>query len=82
MYDFEVKIKVPLVYELSFEQIARENDRDGGVYDRTITKTERFDDWEKLRSFAYGLKPKGVKILQVVEVRDVTKTLLDQMRKD
>lgn len=77
MYDFEVKVKVPLLYEITYEVVVRENDRDG-TYDRTVTKTERFTDWEKLRSFAYDLKTK--KILQVVEVKDMTNVLQNEMR--
>jgi hypothetical protein len=76
MYDFEVKIKVPVLYEITYETVVKENDRDG-VYDRKVVKTERFAEWDKLRSFAYELK--GKKILQVVEVKDTTNRLHNEM---
>jgi hypothetical protein len=76
MYDFEVKIKVPVLYEITYETVVKENDRDG-VYDRKVVKTERFAEWDKLRSFAYELK--GKKILQVVEVKDMTNRLHNEM---
>ncbi len=77
MYDFEVKVKVPFLYEITYEDVVKENDRDG-VYDRKVVKTERFTDWDKLRSFAYNLKTKT--ILQVVEVKDMTNVLQNEMR--
>jgi hypothetical protein len=76
MYDFEVKIKVPVLYEITYEAVVKENDRDG-VYDRKVVNTERFAEWDKLRSFAYELK--GKKILQVVEVKDMTNRLHNEM---
>lgn len=76
MYDFEVKIKVPVLYEITYETVVKENDRDG-VYDRKVVKTERFAEWDKLRSFGYELK--GKKILQVVEVKDMTNRLHNEM---
>lgn len=76
MYDFEVKIKVSALYEIVYEDVVKENDRDG-VYDRKLVKTERFAEWDKLRSFAYELK--GKKILQVLEVKDMTNRLHNEM---
>ena len=76
MYDFEVKIKVSVLYEIVYEDVVKENDRDG-VYDRKLVKTERFAEWDKLHSFAYELK--GKKILQVVEVKDTTNRLHNEM---
>lgn len=73
MYDFELKIKVPFLYELTYEDVVKDNDRDG-VYDRKLIKTEKFATWETLRDFAYSLKDK--KIIQAVEVKDRTKFVL------
>jgi hypothetical protein len=71
-----MKIKVPFLYEITYEDVIKENDRDG-VYDRKVEKTERFSDWAKVRSFAYDLK--GKNILQVVEVKDMTTALQNDM---
>jgi hypothetical protein len=79
MYDFEVKVKVTVLYEIVYEDVVAETDQREGAYERKVVKTERFADWQKLRSFAYGLK--GKKILQVAEIKDMTNVLIDQMRR-
>jgi hypothetical protein len=77
MYDFEVKVKVLFLYEITYEEIVKEFDQRGEAYDRKVMKTERFTEWSKLRSFAYELKNK--KILQVTEIKDVTSALRNDM---
>ena len=77
MYDFEVKVKVLFLYEITYEEIIRESDQREGPYERKVIKTERFTEWSKLRSFAYELKNK--KILQVTEIKDVTSALRNDM---
>lgn len=76
MYDFEVKVKVALLYEITYEDTVMESDQRES-YQRKVQKTERFTEWDKLRSFAYELKNK--KILQVVEVKDATRALHNDM---
>ncbi len=77
MYDFEVKVKVTVLYEIVYEDVVAETDQREGAYERKVVKTERFADWDNLRSFAYDLKDK--KILQVVEVKDMTNVLHREM---
>jgi hypothetical protein len=77
MYNFEVKVKVLFLYEITYEEIVKEFDQREGAYDRKVVKTERFTEWSKLRSFAYELKNK--KILQVTEIKDVTSALRNDM---
>ena len=79
MYDFEVKVKVAHLYEITYEEIVRETDQRDGTYNRRVEKTERFSEWDKLRTFAYTLKPKNMKILQVTEVTDMTNVLYNEM---
>jgi hypothetical protein len=76
MYDFEVKVKVPFLYEITYEETIKDFDQHVAV-DRKVTKTERFVEWSKLRSFAYDLK--GKKILQVTEIKDMTSALRNDM---
>ena len=78
MYDFEVKVKVLFLYEITYEEIIRESDQREGPYERKVIKTERFTEWSKLRSFAYELKNYW-KILQVTEIKDVTSALRNDM---
>lgn len=73
MYDFELKVKVPFLYEITYEEMVNEFDQRDGERERRVEKTERFGDWGKLRSFAYDLK--GKKILQVLEIKDMTHAL-------
>jgi hypothetical protein len=77
MYDFEVKVKVSALYEITYEDVVVETDQREGAYERRVVKTERFAEYDGVRSFAYGLKSK--KILQVVEVRDLTNRLHNDM---
>jgi hypothetical protein len=70
MYDFEMKVTVTFLYEITYEDKVSQS---GTHY----TKTERFTDWAKLRDFAYGLK--GKKIIQVLEVKDMTRALHNDM---
>lgn len=79
MYDFEVKVKVPFLYELTYEQVVRETNQRDGTYERKVEKTERFSDWQKLRSFAYDLRTRGLKIIQVAEIKDMTNALINEM---
>lgn len=79
MYDFEVKVKVPFLYELTYEQVVRETNQRDGIYERKVEKTERFSDWQKLRSFAYDLRTRGLKIIQVAEIKDMTNALINEM---
>lgn len=76
MYDFEVKMKVSCLYEITYEELVMESDQRES-YQRKVQKTERFAEWDQLRSFAYELK--GKKILQVVEVQDMTRALHNDM---
>ena len=77
MYDFEMKVKVQYLYEITYEDVYVEYDqRDGDVTRKTV-KSERFLDWQKMRTFAYELKHK--KILQVLEVHDKTESLRGEM---
>jgi hypothetical protein len=78
MYDFNVKVKVQALFEITYEDVVMESDQREGAYVRKVVKSERFGDFDDLRSFAYGLKAK--KILQVVEVRDLTSRLQNEMR--
>ena len=73
MYDFEMKVKVQSVYEITYEDNVVECD----LITRRVVKSERFADWQKLRTFAYELKHK--KILQVLEVHDKTEFLRTEM---
>jgi hypothetical protein len=77
MYNFEVKVKVLFLYEITYEEIVKEFDQREGAYERKVIKTERFIEWSELRSFAYELKNK--KILQVTEIKDVTSALRNDM---
>ena len=77
MYDFEVKVKVTTLYEIMYEDVVIETDQREGAYERKLVKAERFAEWDKLRSFAYELK--GKKILQVLEVSDMTNGLHREM---
>lgn len=77
MYDFEVKVKVTTLYEIMYEDVVIETDQREGAYERKLVKAERFAEWDKLRSFAYELK--GKKILQVLEVNDMTNGLHREM---
>lgn len=79
MYDFEVKVKVKVLYELVYEENIHETDQRNGAYQRRVEKTERFAEWEKLRTFAYDIASKGKKILQVAEIHDVTQLLHKEM---
>lgn len=79
MYDFEVKVKVPFLYELTYEQVVRETNQRDGTYERKVEKTERFSDWQKLRSFAYDLRTRGLQIIQVAEIKDMTNALINEM---
>ena len=79
MYDFEVKVKVTFLYELTYEQVVRETDQRDGAYERRVEKTERFSDWQKLRDFAYSLRTRGLKIIQVAEIKDMTNALHNEM---
>lgn len=77
MYDFEMKVKVPFLYEITYEETIKNIGREG-AYDFKVEKiTERFCDWGKLRLFAYNLKDK--KILQVLEIKDMTNALRNDM---
>ena len=80
MYDFEVKIKVAAVYEITYEGVVVETDQREGAYERKVVKTERFADWDELRACAYKLARHGYKILQVVEVKDATNRLKNEMQ--
>ena len=78
MYDFELKVKVPFLYEITYEEtITETNQSDGPLCERKVAKTERFTDWGKLRSFAYDLEDK--KIFQVLEIKDMTRALHNDM---
>jgi hypothetical protein len=77
MYDFEMKVKVQSVYEITYEDVYVEYDQRDGDVTRKAVKSERFADWQKLRTFAYELKHK--KILQVLEVHDKTEFLRGEM---
>lgn len=70
MYDFELKVKVSHLYEILYQDAVKDIGRDGVI-------SERFTDWSKLREFAYGLK--GKKILQVLEIKDMTRILENNM---
>ena len=77
MYDFNVKVKVQTLFEITYEDVVMESDQREGAYERKVIKTERFAEWDKLRTFAYDLQKK--KILQVVEVADRTNRLHNEM---
>ena len=77
MYDFEMKVKVPVVFEITYEDTFVEFDQRDGEVTRKVVKSERFTDWQKLRTFAYELKHK--QIIQVLEVHDKTDYLRAEM---
>ena len=77
MYDFEMKVAVQFLYEITYEDTITETDQRDGAFERKVAKTERFTEWAKLRDFAYSLK--GKKIFQVLEVKDMTRTLHNDM---
>ena len=78
MYDFEMKVTVQFLYEITYEDTITETDQfDGPLRERKVAKSERFTDWAKLRDFAYGLK--GKKIFQVIEIKDMTHALHSDM---
>ena len=77
MYDFEMKVTVQFLYEITYEDTITETDQREGSIERKVAKTERFTDWAKLRDFAYSLK--GKKIFQVLEVKDMTRALHNDM---
>lgn len=79
MYDFEVKVKVQVLYEITYEGVVTETDQREGAYERKVVKTERFAEWDDLRTHAYTLARQGKKILQVVEVTDKTRSLRNEM---
>lgn len=76
MYDFELKVKVPFLYEIVYQDVVKHIGRDGVEF-RSEKISERFTEWSKLRDFAYGLK--GKKILQVLEIKDMTRALENDM---
>lgn len=65
------------MYEITYEDAITETDQREGSIKRKVAKTERFTDWEKLRDFAYSLK--GKKIFQVLEIKDMTRALHNDM---
>jgi hypothetical protein len=73
MYEFEMKVKVQYLYEIIYEDEYVEYDKRTGNATRKAVKSERFTDWQKLRTFAHRLNHK--RILQVIEVHDKTETL-------
>lgn len=77
MYDFEMKVTVQFLYEITYEDTITETDQRDGAFERKVAKTERFTDWVKVRDFAYGLK--GKKIFQVLEIKDMTRALHNDM---
>lgn len=78
MYDFEVKVTVPFLYEITYEETIREVNRAGCLIQEIKSQnSKRFTDWRKLREFAYSLK--GKKILQVLEIKDMTDALCNDL---
>jgi len=73
MYDFELKVKVPAMYEVTYIDIEQDYDQREGAYERTVTKSNRFLTWEETRSFCFDLKP--AQIRQVVEIKDMTSSM-------
>lgn len=79
MYDFEVKVKAKQIYELTYEDEVTEYDqRDSGSYKRKVTKSERFTDWGSLKMFAFNIDNRKIK--QVVEIKDMTDALINDLR--
>lgn len=73
MYDFEVKVKVRSMFEVTYQTSTNDFDQRQGSYTHKVTKSERFSDWNDVHIFAQ--KYPDVEILQVVEVHDLTQKL-------
>ena len=72
MYDFEVKVKVKSMFEVTYQTTINDFDQREGSYTHKVTKSERFNDWNDVHMFAHK---KDVEVLQVVEVHDLTQKL-------
>ena len=72
MYDFEVKVKVRSLFEVTYQTTINDFDLREGSYTRKVTKSERFNDWNDVHIFAHK---KDIEVLQVVEVHDLTQKL-------
>lgn len=82
MYDFEIKVKVKALFEVTYQTTINDFDQREGSYTRKVTKSERFNDWNDV--YVFGHK-KDIEIIQVVEVHDLTHKLkyeLDVQGKD
>lgn len=77
MYDFEMKVKVSYLYEMTYEVIMREYDQRDGAYDKKTIKTERFQNWGQLQTKALEIGANCIK--QVVEIKDMTNSLINEI---
>ena len=73
MYNFEVKVKVKSMFDVTYQIVINDFDHGEGSYTSKVTKTEQFADWNDVHIFAQ--KYPDVEILQVVEVHDLTQKL-------
>jgi len=71
MYQFEVKTKVSVLYEIFYEELATERIR-GELCSLKTINSERFTDYSELVKFAKTLVANGTKVLQVIQVHDLT----------
>jgi hypothetical protein len=77
MYDFEMTVKVSFLYEIVYQDVVKYLGRNGDYEFKAEKVSKRFTDWAKLRDFAYTIKDK--KILQVLEIKDMTRALHNDM---